>query len=1248
MITVSKSHIPIFVLANAYNKKNNREKVTPHKIAVAIFIREFTAMKIKDPDGLAFGLRAKHKKDFCMLVLKLVQSPDLDLSELQAMLHSDQYNLLATQVRTFESKLVELDKGGVVAMLDLFSNIKNHLKEPLPLNPAVTKTSIIGMFLRRIYVFFEKQTFSEVVALCEAFRKYLKDWDARCTCTKTSATGDDSLESSNDMELTIGEEIKHPLTESPASSRVKGGREEESHSKCTEKMFWSKKQAELFVSQQAALIQNNEPAAMPPLELHEKLQSVLQANSENASAHFLSYLNCLRVKEYSGAIDSLYHSWDRNTYLLDVNRSPAATNEDKCRSFRYASLNVAILHVLFGHKKQAIRSLKEAIMMAHEGNDNHCLQHALAWLYKLSIENKEILMERSISKSTELSLSYLASLGIQSMAQHAAAMRGPPALVFELMSRSDQLNFQHSMVELMANSYSQKAALWSLYGKTQMCSVSSQLLLHLNTAMLAYGSPVYNGEACCQAVCNVANILTEQGDYEHAATVLQHARERFPHEPLSHWWMFSEQVLNFTRAIHHGKWQDAEQAITKMAAINKWESQLRKAELYLSKGDYSAAVSVSNAVLDHFRIQVQADCSSTSLQVRALVLCAELQCGSAPSAAIALLTTALSTAQYHHMDHLAALVGLHIANLQLQIGLPSQALGLIEEFLLVILSNGGAFDQGRALLLLGKCKIAALSGLLKGCDVTEALLYNEIGNVIARKKCALEFRQLDEQHPTKIATTLFTHLEPTTRMAIYFSSGLEDTILIFSSVCLFLYWYFTSTYDFWEKKGIRNPVLLLRDPDLIRQVLIKDFNSFQDRNFPVNEKTDPLSCHLFALRGEKWRKLRVCASELSAYLECSAVKGSTMEFREVAAKYTTDVIGTCAFGLQFNSLSDENSEFRIMGRRVFKFSLLEAIPRAFCFFFPRVAETLGISFIPKDVTKFFLRVVKDVVGYREKNGIVRKDFLQLLIELKGKRNVNNENSGINPSENHSNDHKDLKTDDNIELTDSLLAAQCFVFFVAGFETSSTTIGFALYELAVNPEIQDRASSEVVSVLQGNGGEMTFEAVNKMEYLGRVLDDKGTSLCVSSQGVRCYGYTVLTETLRKYPVVPVLSRNCTKPCTIQGTDLLVVKGMKVLIPVVGLHMDPEYYPDPLKFDPERFSEKNQKARPHFTYLPFGEGPRICIGMRFGLLQSKLGLATLLSKYKFTPCEDTSIPLKMDRRAIFASPEGGIPLRIQQRN
>ncbi|CAG2067160.1 unnamed protein product, partial [Timema podura] len=234
----------------------------------------------------------------------------------------------------------------------------------------------------------------------------------------------------------------------------------------------------------------------------------------------------------------------------------------------------------------------------------------------------------------------------------------------QLMSRSDQLNFQHSMVELMANSYSQKAALWSLYGKTQMCSVFSQLLLHLNTAMLAYGSPVYNGEACCQAVCNVANILTEQGDYEHAATVLQHARERFPHEPLSHWWMFSEQVLNFTRATHHGKWQDAEQAITKMAAINKWESQLRKAELYLSKGDYSAAVSVSNAVHDHFRIQVQADCSSTSLQVRALVLCAELQCGSAPSAAIALLTTALSTAQYHHMDHLAALVGLHIANLQ--------------------------------------------------------------------------------------------------------------------------------------------------------------------------------------------------------------------------------------------------------------------------------------------------------------------------------------------------------------------------------------------------------------------------------------------------------------------------------------------------------------------------------------------------------------------------------------------------------
>jgi cytochrome P450 family 6 len=88
-------------------------------------------------------------------------------------------------------------------------------------------------------------------------------------------------------------------------------------------------------------------------------------------------------------------------------------------------------------------------------------------------------------------------------------------------------------------------------------------------------------------------------------------------------------------------------------------------------------------------------------------------------------------------------------------------------------------------------------------------------------------------------------------------------------------------------------------------------------------------------------------------------------------------------------------------------------------------------------------------------------------------------------------------------------------------------------------------------------------------------------------------SLFVETLRKYPPVVKLVRQCTKPVKIRGTDISLEKGVQVLLPVLGLHHDPKYYPDPERFDPERFSEV-EKKRPQFSFLPFLEGPRICIG------------------------------------------------------
>ena len=85
-----------------------------------------------------------------------------------------------------------------------------------------------------------------------------------------------------------------------------------------------------------------------------------------------------------------------------------------------------------------------------------------------------------------------------------------------------------------------------------------------------------------------------------------------------------------------------------------------------------------------------------------------------------------------------------------------------------------------------------------------------------------------------------------------------------------------------------------------------------------------------------------------------------------------------------------------------------------------------------------------------------------------------------------------------------------------------------------------------------------------------------------------------ETLRKYPAVAGLPRKCTRNFKVPDSDLVIEKGTIIGIPTNGLHWDERYFPNPEKFDPERFTEEEKAKRHHYTYLPFGEGPRVCIG------------------------------------------------------
>lgn len=138
--------------------------------------------------------------------------------------------------------------------------------------------------------------------------------------------------------------------------------------------------------------------------------------------------------------------------------------------------------------------------------------------------------------------------------------------------------------------------------------------------------------------------------------------------------------------------------------------------------------------------------------------------------------------------------------------------------------------------------------------------------------------------------------------------------------------------------------------------------------------------------------------------------------------------------------------------------------------------------------------------------------------------------------------------------------------------------------------------------------------------------------------------ILPETLRLYPSVPVLERRAFQDYKIPGHDVVIPKGMKINIPAYAIQRDERFYPDPDVFNPDRFHQKEVAKRHICTFIPFGEGPRICIGLRFGMMQSRVGLATILSKFRISICSETANPLEYSSKTSVLIPKEGLWLRV----
>uniref|UniRef100_A0A1Y1NJR9 Cytochrome P450 n=1 Tax=Photinus pyralis TaxID=7054 RepID=A0A1Y1NJR9_PHOPY len=419
------------------------------------------------------------------------------------------------------------------------------------------------------------------------------------------------------------------------------------------------------------------------------------------------------------------------------------------------------------------------------------------------------------------------------------------------------------------------------------------------------------------------------------------------------------------------------------------------------------------------------------------------------------------------------------------------------------------------------------------------------------------------------------------------------------------------------------PVLVITDNDLIRRVLVKDFASFTDRPMYVNEEADPLSGMTFNLKGQKWRNVRVKVSEaytsdnmrmmFETFENHTKKLGELMaqcirdkrpvDVKDTFARFAMDTIGTAGFGVECNGLSQQDSEFRKYAMKAFQRDLFGVLKDALMRICPGLMFRLKATLIPKDVSDFFIKLVGDVATYRETNKVTKKDLIQLLIELRNRgRNVPGES----------------------EMTINEMAAQCFGFFSAGFDTATTAMTFCFFELSRNPHAQETLRAEIREVLKKNDSKITYNAIMQMPYLDQ---------CVS-------------EALRMYPPGGLLVRQCTQTYRLPGTNLTVEKGTQIRIPLLGVHYDPEYYPEPYKFDPERFSPENKAARHPCAWMPFGEGPRNCLGMRFGLMQVKVAVVAMLNQFRFTLNERTKLPITFDPKSLSLKSEHDIFLNVEK--
>lgn len=408
------------------------------------------------------------------------------------------------------------------------------------------------------------------------------------------------------------------------------------------------------------------------------------------------------------------------------------------------------------------------------------------------------------------------------------------------------------------------------------------------------------------------------------------------------------------------------------------------------------------------------------------------------------------------------------------------------------------------------------------------------------------------------------------------------------------------------------PTYFVRDLDLIKQIAVKDFDHFQDHVALIDEQMDALFGNsLFMMKGQKWRDMRAtlspaftgskmrqmfelvceCTEATAKYFQQRADRGEIIncEMKNVFARCATDIIASCAYGIKVDSLEDEDNDFFYAGKS-FMNSLLGVkgmLKFMFMKLLPNLARILDVKITDKRVTTFFRSMVFETMAAREKDNIQRPDMIDILMHVRnGAIQTHNDNEKVTIID------EGFATVEESEIgkatvkrqwTDTEIVAQCFLFFIGGFDSSSNLLTFVAYELARHPDIQNKLFEEIQQtneMLNGQHRSIDYDTLQKMKYMDMVI----------------------SEVLRMWPPAPLIDRECVKDYHFDDGELKfhIKKGEAINIPAYSIQNDPDNFSDPKTFDPERFSDVNKSNIKPGTFMPFGVGPRNCIGI--SLLES----------------------------------------------